>query len=63
MSLNLQNEIPVYERPHGLYLQEDGEVDMQIESWLSSGIIRTSHPDYASPVELYKKKLLQNESV
>jgi len=56
LNIVLKDDIPVYQRAHRLAISEQREIDIQINKWLSEGIIQTFYSDYASPIVLIKKK-------
>ena len=56
MNIILKDDVPIYQPARRLSVAEKVEVDVHINEWLNSGIIRPSVSDYASPVVLVKKK-------
>lgn len=56
MSIILRDDEPVYQRSRHLSPSEKEKVNAHINEWLTTGIIRPSLSDYASPVVLVKKK-------
>ncbi|XP_049318244.1 uncharacterized protein LOC125780300, partial [Bactrocera dorsalis] len=56
MEIVLTDEIPVYQRPRRLPIDDRSFVDKQIEDWLKEGIIQPSSSNYASPVVVVPKK-------